>query len=437
LWKALRRQFVFSPQAQKEYCIQAFKDQHIDWHDVYAVPDFLSFFEPYVNATFDRYCRRAEDIDWTQLQFIIEACDGGVRTRYRMYSRDEVIELWNKDSFMAIEGRELPSQIANALTNYIPVNVKITTYPELDEEQYSLLQQNPDGTWKIPYGSIPPQKFKAESSPIELITGRVSKAKGPWKQIKDVLKYVRRDWAYLFPVGIIDWGHFYEHDYPKEQDVTEFVRNHPDKYHVPFANLFATSAVSERITECNNAISYSDRSSFIQARSNPSVRFNGRGNVQPRTIIGHTEIGLASDVPRRTRQDMAQVHNENLVSEQQARRTAPRRVRIPTCIEDLTKDQLKSELNRRNVRFNSNLKKPELVALLHSLPGMELRENQQALIDNIVGNEISSDQQTAPDLPSDIIPSAQQNIRSNDSMLDTLARLEVLLNQYGIAAPTR
>lgn len=71
------------------------------------------------------YARRVEDVDWTQLQFIVDACPGGVRSRYRAYAHDEVIELWSKESILATEGAEVPTQIMAATTQYVPVNVQV------------------------------------------------------------------------------------------------------------------------------------------------------------------------------------------------------------------------------------------------------------------------------------------------------------------------
>jgi hypothetical protein len=73
LWKALRNRMVYSPDEQEAIARNAFKKHHIEWHDLFVVPDILRFFEPYV-SNMERYARRVEDVDWTQLQFIVEAC---------------------------------------------------------------------------------------------------------------------------------------------------------------------------------------------------------------------------------------------------------------------------------------------------------------------------------------------------------------------------
>ena len=383
MWKALRKCFIWSPQRQKQKALAAFKGQEVNWHDVFVVPDFVKFFQPYIN-NIDRYARRFDDVDWTQLQFIVEAYESGVRTRYRAYAQDEVIELWRVDAFKAEDGKSLPKQVTESKSGYVPVNVKVKTYPELDERQFTVLKRNSDGSWAMPSGMIPPAEFKQDGVTMkngkEILTG-------PFQQIIKVMNFVRASkWSEKCPRFNVDWEEFYAEYYPKEQTAAEFVRKYPHRYHVPFASYFASSDVVQYSEGNDCHPSYSDRTAFLQATSNPSVRLNKSTNIPPRSILGHEELGLASAVPipSRSLAENQQISNNQQGAPRNVQRR-PKSTKVPQTIDQMVRDQLLLALQLRNVTIaNKNAKKPELVTCVLSIPGMNELCNQQALINSVI-----------------------------------------------------
>ena len=94
---------ILTPQEQKEQTKQAFRvsaNETVDVVDIYAVPDYVSYFQGYVKLknAFKPY----KEKNYAQLQFIVESCDTndffplGVRTFYRAYPTDETIEIIHK-----------------------------------------------------------------------------------------------------------------------------------------------------------------------------------------------------------------------------------------------------------------------------------------------------------------------------------------------------
>ena len=72
--------------------------------DIFAIPDYASYFLPAFDDKFSRYSRG----EWTQHQWIFEAvdpCDSfplGVKTTYRKYAQDKVIEIHQNVSVRVI-----------------------------------------------------------------------------------------------------------------------------------------------------------------------------------------------------------------------------------------------------------------------------------------------------------------------------------------------
>jgi hypothetical protein len=406
LWKALRHRMVYSPNEQEAIARSAFKKQRVDWHDIYVVPDFIGFFSPFISHM-DRYARRVEDIDWTQLQFIIEAIPNGVRTRYRAYAQNEVIELWNREAFLPADGQSVAPQISDASTLYVPVNVHVHTYPLEEEEQLTLLKKNPDGTWNIPAGNLLPSSFKKDDVNAE------GKKKGPFTQIKNVLHYVRHSWRKLFPEGIIEWEEFYKDKYPREQDANEFVRLHPNRYHVPFKELFASKVVRSHITPINTE-QVTDRHHLIQVDTNASVRHGSSRNtdIQPRTIREHERHGLASAAPVRVRSSMAESETLREATAIERRRNSSRKTKVPQSLGELTTDHLKTVLRQHGIEVRSKITKRELVQLAEGIPGMNDVANQKALIARMFPGLINQQGQTA-ETSSEPNANANANVNAN------------------------
>ena len=90
---------VLTPQQYASFIVRAFgKKYPIIVKDLWVIPDYDALMKKYLDTKFNRYCR----VEWTQLQFKFEAVSPcadfplGVRTMYRRYAADEVVEIKNK-----------------------------------------------------------------------------------------------------------------------------------------------------------------------------------------------------------------------------------------------------------------------------------------------------------------------------------------------------
>jgi hypothetical protein len=88
--------------------------------ELFAIPDYVEYLEEQdcIDKDFGRFTKLLN----AQLQFIFEACEPserfplGVKTTYRAYSSDEVIELWNPDKIQWKEGILPPRYLTMYLT---------------------------------------------------------------------------------------------------------------------------------------------------------------------------------------------------------------------------------------------------------------------------------------------------------------------------------
>lgn len=100
IWKRVRNNFVLTPLAYKRAIESSLTNDRAACEviDIFAVPNYEKYIEPYIIPDFGRYARlsRTGD-DWTQLQFIFDAVPisnyfpCGVRTTYRKFSADMVV----------------------------------------------------------------------------------------------------------------------------------------------------------------------------------------------------------------------------------------------------------------------------------------------------------------------------------------------------------
>ena len=102
IWTAVRKQEILDPDAFKLKIEQAIsgkeRAQHIK--DVFAVPDYKAYFQPYGFA-FSRFAKKMNAEDWTQLVWTFEAVPKsqhfplGVKVTYRAFAADKTIVLRN------------------------------------------------------------------------------------------------------------------------------------------------------------------------------------------------------------------------------------------------------------------------------------------------------------------------------------------------------
>jgi hypothetical protein len=144
IWTYIRNQNVLTPQQYKvalEQCLKKKNSDHfIHVYDLFAIPDYAKFLKPFVDTKFGLYCKEEQ----TQHQFIFEKVlvdenfPLGVKTTYRAYSADQVIEI--------IED-------AAELLKLRAVNVVVKTYPTAEAtgskvDGMYILQKLPDSDLK-------------------------------------------------------------------------------------------------------------------------------------------------------------------------------------------------------------------------------------------------------------------------------------------------
>ena len=117
--------------------------------------DFVNFFKGYTN-NLSRFAK----LEWTQLQFIFEWKNGDIETSYRAYASDEVIEIFSKANFAAINGSSRTQELMkNKKYDMVPMATKVNTYKL---PQKTVLSRTTDGKITLPYGTIPPASFVKE-----------------------------------------------------------------------------------------------------------------------------------------------------------------------------------------------------------------------------------------------------------------------------------
>ena len=100
LWLGMRNRHVYSPQDYVKVIHGCYGDKlPIFVQDIWVVPNYKNLIKPYMDKKFGRYAKTVKDKNWTQLQFKFEAIEPsehfplGVKTTYRRYCADEVVEI--------------------------------------------------------------------------------------------------------------------------------------------------------------------------------------------------------------------------------------------------------------------------------------------------------------------------------------------------------
>lgn len=215
--------------------------------EIFAVPDYTEYFssQECIDPFFERYSKQKN----AQLQFIFENCKEsenfplGVKTTYRAYSSDSVVELWNKNEIPWAGGIE-PADIVGL----VPVRVAVKAYPT---DGMSLLLKLPDGLPKV-----------------------ASFAPNHMENIAKVLRFVNTRFQYSSSAKVLsEWNHWTNGRYPSKLEAEEYVSEHP--LHIPFKYFLfdrqSRSGVSGYSNSRPIAVSMFDKHSLICAESQPSV----------------------------------------------------------------------------------------------------------------------------------------------------------------------
>jgi hypothetical protein len=205
VWKYIRNKMVASPQQYKtalEKCLKK-KDSNnfIEVIDLFAIPDYVDYFKDCLDPKFGRYCKEEQ----TQHQFIFEKVDKdvnfpcGVKTTYRAYSADKVIEIVDD------ENEELKVKVRN---------VQVKTFPTAEANQCDvdgmyIMQNLPD--FKL-LKLVPFPKGYMSNNKLVTTVDQFSKL------MKDITKYFSK----TQPNIVKEWEEFGKR-VPDTNSVEEFV----------------------------------------------------------------------------------------------------------------------------------------------------------------------------------------------------------------------
>ena len=235
IWVELRGKHVATMSEYKTLIEGALSSEERSMHcevvDLFAIPDYVSHIAPCMDRDFGRYAK----LEWTQLQWQfqkVDICSSfplGVKTTYRAYAQDSVIEII----------RDKTQQIGFSAQK---CNVK--WFPEAN-----VSSNIPEGMFllsRYPVGSLKPEQFVQGSrysleatlkkvrhhyAPSE-IRRKNSSAVLPSDRLQNTLDHNDRI--------IAEWIHFVDNVAPLNDDAEDFCRSHP--LHIPlYSRLFDTS----------------------------------------------------------------------------------------------------------------------------------------------------------------------------------------------------
>ena len=189
LWTGMRLRNVFSPQKQTRIAQQALKNFTVVWHDVFVVPGtyllylylqkmyivilltHLSFstccichgidYEKFSSGYTSKLARFAK-LNWTQLQKnYIWVEKRGHWNILPSYASDEVVEIFSKAHFKALNGTIGTEELLNHKNCVmIPMQTKVNTYTL---PRQTVLSRDVEGNIALPFGIIPPaERYDSE-----------------------------------------------------------------------------------------------------------------------------------------------------------------------------------------------------------------------------------------------------------------------------------
>lgn len=273
--------------AYKKAITEAFRksrEQDLDVRivELFAIPDYTTYFnsDGCIDPSFERFSKMSN----AQLQFIFEICEQseafplGVKTSYRAYASDEVIELLNKDSIPWKGGTE-PADIVGL----VPIRLHVKTFPE---NGMSILKSLPMGVPVV-----------APFAPNHM------------DNIDKVLKFVATKFTYSHSQQYLDdWNHWANSRYPVKMDAEAYVDKFP--LHVPFNDIIFGrrngAGISCSSTSRPLEVSMFDVNTLLCAESQPSVlhRYQ-RKSVPSRILIADDRLESCAVITlKRPRQSM-------------------------------------------------------------------------------------------------------------------------------------
>jgi hypothetical protein len=217
IWKLIRGKFVITPQQYAAAVSTALTTPRLQCnvHDIFAIPDYDKYISPYIDKQLARYffktlvivlivCiryakRSRTGMDWTQLQWTFESVPVsdyfpcGVRTKYRKYSADEVIQI--------VPNADTPG-------GYDIFDLEIKDYPAAFDDQ-------PEGMHVL-------ERLPNEAD--EFVPNAF--VQGSRQVLCDVVKAVENKWGRTQPLIFQDWKQFCDEVAPQSDDANEYCRTH-------------------------------------------------------------------------------------------------------------------------------------------------------------------------------------------------------------------
>ena len=203
IWNHMRNRHIHTPQEYSRMIHGAYGTKlPIFVKDIWVVPNYKLLIKPYMDKKFGRYAKTCKDKNWTQFQFTFEAVEDiinfplGVKTTYRRYCANEVVEIVSKTDTPA---------------GFVEQYVKVKSYPEAKLERNGI-PARPEGMYILQ---------ELPSKEMILPTGF---KQGSRAEFDSTLKKVR---ALLPEKSKKEWEEFSEL-VPDSDDVNEYLLKYPD-----------------------------------------------------------------------------------------------------------------------------------------------------------------------------------------------------------------
>jgi hypothetical protein len=214
IWNMVRDEIILTPSEFEAAMRKAFnKVRDVEVLDIHAVPNYLKYFDGYYDKDIGRFAKE----DWTQLQITFERVGDdergryphGVKTTYKAYSQDEVIEIVDD-----------PNTEDPSITGLIPQLTLCPVCPADDEPPLCIMK------------SLPPAKREMGVDPF--IAGSRQYTVGCADRME-------RAYADKKPEVSAEWAKWRDEVSPQTDIATDYVAEHP--LHIPFLDRLFSGAV--------------------------------------------------------------------------------------------------------------------------------------------------------------------------------------------------
>lgn len=243
--------------------------------NIFVIPNYAAIFDGCLDKHFESYAKKED----TQHQFIFEAVEAdkffplGVKTTYRAYSSDEVIELTDKK----YDNNEEESQDLDCdILQLYPRKVIVKTFPEATDQDPGgmyVLQQLPS------VKSILPQGFIA----------------GSRKAFEKTMQFIQSKFEKNAPDVVTSWKEFSKL-VPTSDDADQYLAENPGALHIPFHELLFNGILvnGEGIAIKPVTVASKKKHSLPLVRSSDSINWSRRGKTfkDGDPNINKTRVGL-------------------------------------------------------------------------------------------------------------------------------------------------